>query len=136
MKLVNFTKVFVATLMLLFAIPALADGNGTDTVPPTPPNPVGDLIEIPIEDIEWIRSLSEPVTAYYYTTDYTIEMEFNENVGVVTVVVTDPYGVPVYNFAHDTSIESGCVIFIPRQSGCFNISITGSRYQGSGQLCL
>ena len=147
-------KIFVITtilmsLMLMFSISTYADGNGngngngngsgsgTDTVPTAPTNPIdGGKIEIPFKKFDYNRSLNEPIRAYYYIVDHVAEIEFNENIGIITVSVTDSKGGIIYRMQHDTSSESGCDIFIPSVSDCYYIDITGNNYMGTGYICI
>ena len=134
MKTHSTLKAILMSLMLACSISAFADGN--DSIPPNPIQPVEDKIEIPIKNIKLNRSLTEPIEAYYYKGEYTIEMEFNDNIGVVRVAVTNSAGVAVYNYAHDTSVECGCTIFLPPTHDCYNITLSGQRYEGYGNVCL
>lgn len=135
-------KILMLSIMMLFATPCFADGegndnnNGSDSIPSVPENPFGDGIEIPIKTIKHDRSLSEPIHAYYYNNEYIIEIDFEENIGAVAVVVRNSNGVVVYNMQHDTTTEGGCTIFLPTNTDCYSIDITGSRYYGYGSICL
>ena len=132
------------SLMLMFSISTYADGNGsgngnssgTDTVPTTPTGPIGDIIDIPIKGIEHKRSINEPIRGYYYITDHVAEIEFNENIGIITISVTNSNGGIIYRMQHDTSAECGCDIFIPFVSDCYYIDITGNNYTGTGYICI
>ena len=134
MKTHSTLKAILMSLMLACTISAFADGN--DSIPPLPNFPDDEEIEIPIRGIKHNRSLTEPIEAYYYIGEYTIEMEFNDNIGVVRVSVTNSAGVAVYNYAHDTSVECGCTIFLPPTHDCYNITLSGQRYEGYGNVCL
>ena len=135
MKTHSTLKAILMSLMLACSISVFADGN--DSIPPTPILPDGDVIEIPIKTInKKERSLTEPIEAYYYIGEYTIEMEFNDNIGVVRVSVTNSAGVAVYNYAHVTSVECGCTIFLPPTHDCYNITLSGQLYEGYGNVCL
>lgn len=127
-------KAILLSLLLTFSVSALADGN--DSIPPPPPNPFGDRIEIPLNKIIYQRTPIEPIQAYYYIGEYTIEMEFNENIGGASIQVVNSAGTVVYNFTHDTAIEGGCTIFLPPTHDCYNIQISAPRYQASGELCI
>lgn len=149
-------KTFVITtilmsLMLMFSISTYADGNGsgngnssgngsgngTDTVPTTPIGPIdGGKIEIPFKKFDYNRSLNEPIRGYYYITDHVAEIEFNENIGIITISVTNSNGSIIYRMQHDTSTECGCDIFIPFVSDCYYIDITGNNYTGTGYICI
>ena len=129
MKTHSILKAILMSLMLACSISAFADGN--DSIPPTPIDPSDGKIDIPIKKINIYRSLT-----YYYIGEYTIEMEFNDNIGVVRVAVTNSAGVAVYNYAHDTSVECGCTIFLPPTHDCYNITLSGQRYEGYGNVCL
>ena len=129
-------KTILLSIMLSFSVSAWADGNSNDSIPPITKDPLGEKIEIPIKKIRWGRTLLEPIAAYYYIGEYTIEMEFNDNIGVVRVAVTNSAGVAVYNYAHDTSVECGCTIFLPPTHDCYNITLSGQRYEGYGNVCL
>jgi len=120
--------------LLSVSFTALADGN--DTVPPTPTDPLDDKIIIDIKVIKHNRSLMDPIQAYYYIDSYMVEMEFNENIGVITIDVTNSHGVSVYRYSHDTATEPGCTIPLPPISDCYNIAISGSRYDGYGNICI
>ena len=120
--------------MLSFSVSAWADGN--DTIPPTPPNPVGNRIEIPLNGIRFNRSLLEPIVAYYYIGEYTIDMEFHSNIGTANIHVVNSNGAVIYNFTHGTATECGCTIFLPVGSDCYYIYISGNRYEATGQLCI
>ena len=126
-------KAILLSMLLTFSVSALADGN--DSIP-QPPNPFGDRIEIPLKDIIFQRTPIEPIQAYYYIGEYTIEMEFNENIGGASIQVVNSAGTVVYNFTHDTAIEGGCTIFLPPTHDCYNIQISAPRYQASGELCI
>ena len=135
MKTHSTLKAILMSLMLACSISIFADGN--DSIPPNPIQPVEDKIDIPIKKIiKKDRSLTEPIEAYYYIGEYTIEMEFNDNIGVVRVAVTNSAGAAVYNYAHDTSVECGCTIFLPPTHDCYNITLSGQRYEGYGNVCL
>lgn len=134
MKTLITFKTILLSLLLSVSFTPLADGN--DTVPPTPTLPDGDIIEIPIKRYEFNRSLWEPIQAYYYIDSYMVEMEFNENIGVITIDVTNSHGVSVYRYSHDTATEPGCTIPLPPISDCYNITISGSRYDGYGNICI
>ena len=47
-------KAILLSLLLTFSVSALADGN--DSIPPPPPNPFGDRIEIPLNKIIYQRT--------------------------------------------------------------------------------
>lgn len=126
-------KAILLSLLLTFSVSALADGN--DSIPP-PPNPFGDAIEIPLKNIIFQRTPIEPIQAYYYIGEYTIEMVFNENIGGASIQVVNSAGTVVYNFTHDTAIEGGCTIFLPPTHDCYYIQISAPRYQASGELCI
>ena len=134
MKAQIFIKTILLSIMLTFSVSAWADGN--DTIPPTPPNPVGDRIEIPLKNIIFQRTPIEPIEAYYYIGEYTIDVEFNENIGGACIQVVNSAGVVVYNFTHDTAIEGGCTIFLPPTRDCYYIQISAPRYQATGELCI
>ncbi|MBR5002820.1 MAG: hypothetical protein IKY13_04820 [Bacteroidaceae bacterium] len=135
MKTHSTLKAILMSLMLACSISAFADGN--DSIPPTPIDPSDGKIDIPFKKIiKKDRSLTEPIEAYYYIGEYTIEMEFNDNIGVVRVAVTNSAGAAVYNYAHDTSVECGCTIFLPPTHDCYNITLSGQRYEGYGNVCL
>lgn len=135
MKTLITFKTILLSLLLSVSFTALADGN--DTVPPPPEEELpGDIIEIPIKRILWQRSLIDPIQAYYYIDSYMVEMEFNENIGVITIDVTNSHGVSVYRYSHDTATEPGCTIPLPPISDCYNITISGSRYDGYGNICI
>ena len=121
-------------MMLMFSSTAFADGN--DTIPPTPIDPSDGKIDIPIKKIKLHRSLTEPIEAYYYIGEYTIEMEFNDNVGAISVVVINSAGEVIYNYVHDTSVECGNSIFLPPAHDCYVIAISGQRYEGYGSICI
>ena len=134
MKTLITFKTILLSLLLSVSFTALADGN--DTVPPTPTDPLDDKIIIDIKVIKHNRSLMEPIQAYYYIDSYMVEMEFNENIGVITIDVTNSHGVSVYRYSHDTATEPGCTIPLPPISDCYNITISGSRYDGYGNICI
>ena len=126
-------KAILLSLLLTFSVSALADGN--DSIP-TPPDPIGDRIEIPLKNIIFQRTPIEPIQAYYYIGEYTREMEFNKNIGGASIQVVNTAGTVVYNFTHDTAIEGGCTIFLPPTHDCYYIQISAPRYQASGELCI
>ena len=126
-------KAFLLSLLLTFSVSALADGN--DSIP-SPPNPFGDTIEIPLKDIMFQRTPIKPVQAYYYIGEYTIEMVFNENIGGASIQVVNSAGTVVYNFTHDTAIEGGCRIFLPPTRHCYYIHISTPRYQAGDKRCI
>ncbi len=134
MKTLITFKTILLSLLLSVSFTALADGN--DTVPPTPTDPLDDKIIIDIKVIKHNRSLMDPIQAYYYIDSYLVEMEFNENIGVITIDVTNSHGVSVYRYSHDTATEPGCTIPLPPISDCYNITISGSRYDGYGNICI
>lgn len=134
MKTLITFKTILLSLLLSVSFTALADGN--DTVPPTPTDPLDDKIIIDIKVIKHNRSLMDPIQAYYYIDSYMVEMEFNENIGVITIDVTNSHGVSVYRYSHDTATEPGCTIPLPPISDCYNITISGSRYDGYGNICI
>ena len=134
MKTLITFKTILLSLLLSVSFTALADGN--DTVPPTPTDPLDDKIIIDIKVIKHNRSLIDPIQAYYYIDSYLVEMEFNENIGVITIDVTNSHGVSVYRYSHDTATEPGCTIPLPPISDCYNITISGSRYDGYGNICI
>ena len=127
-------KAILLSLLLTFSVSALADGN--DSIPPTPPDPIGDRIEIPLKGIRWERSITEPMQVYYYIGEYTIDVEFNENIGGASIQVVNSTGTVVYNYTHDTAIEGGCTIFLPPTRDCYYIQISAPRYQARGELCI
>ena len=133
MKAQIFIKTILLSIMLTFSVSALADGN--DSIP-TPPDPIGDAIEIPLKRINHDRSLIEPIEAYYYIGEYTIDVEFNENIGGAYIQVVNSAGAVIYNFTHDTAIEGGCTIFLPPTRDCYYIQISAPRYQATGELCI
>ena len=133
MKAQIFIKTILLSIMLTFSVSALADGN--DSIP-TPPDPIGDAIEIPLKGIRLQRTPIEPIEAYYYIGEYTIDVEFNENIGSACIQVVNSAGVVVYNFTHDTAIEGGCTIFLPPTRDCYYIQISAPRYQATGELCI
>ena len=130
----NLLKSIAYCIMMVFATPCLADGN--DTLPSTPNDPFGDKIEIPIKGIKYQRSLNEPIEAYYYNNEYTIEIEFTENIGNIVVVIRNSDGVYMYNEQHNTATENDCTILLPAHTECYSIDITGSNYYGYGNICL
>lgn len=134
MKTLITFKTILLSLLLSVSFTALADGN--DTVPPTPTDPLDDKIIIDIKVIKHNRSLMDPIQAYYYIDSYMVEMDFNENIGVITIDVTNSHGVSVYRYSHDTATEPGCTIPLPPISDCYNITISGSRYDGYGNICI
>lgn len=134
MKTPTSIKALLLGLLLIVPFMTLADGN--DTIPPTEPNPFDDKIEIPLKKIRWQRSLFDPINAYYYIGEYAIEMEFNENVGIVNISVTNTDGVAIYNITHDTSIESGCTILLPSNNDYYNIYISGSKYEAYASILI
>lgn len=137
MKTQILIRTILLSIMLTFSVSAWADGNDTiPPTPPTPPNPVGDRIEIPLNGIRFNRSLLEPIVAYYYIGEYTIEVEFNENIGTTNIHVVNSNGAVIYNFTHDTAIEGGCTIFLPPTHDCYYIQISAHHYQATGELCI
>ena len=134
MKTQILIRTILLSFMLTFSVSAWADGN--DTIPPTPPNPFGDKIEIPLKGIRWERTLIEPIAAYYYIGEYTIDVEFYENIGGACIQVVNSAGVVIYNFTHDTAIEGGCTIFLPPTHDYYYIQISAPRYQATGELCI
>ncbi len=125
----------IAILCLLFSMTNLGYADN-DSIPPTPVNPIGNKIEIPINKRKLQRTLFEPVQAYYYVNDCNIELVFNENVGSINVCVSDSNGAIIYTMQHDTSVENGCDIFIPCISDCYYIDINGENYIGTGHICI
>ena len=137
MKTQILIRTILLSIMLTFSVSAWADGNDTiPPTPPTPPNPVGDRIEIPLNKIIYQRTPIEPIQAYYYIGEYTIEMEFNENIGDACIQVVNSAGVVIYNFTHDPAIEGGCPIFLPPNRDCYYIQISAHHYQATGELCI
>ena len=136
MKAQIFIKTILLSIMLTFSVSAWADGNSNDSVPPITKDPLGEVIEIPLKDIRFQRTPIEPIEAYYYIGEYTIDVEFNENIGGACIQVVNSAGVVVYNFTHDTAIEGGCTIFLPPTRDCYYIQISAQRYQATGELCI
>lgn len=122
--------------MLTFSVSAWADGNSNDSIPPITKDPLREIIEIPLKGIRINRSLLEPIVAYYYIGEYTIEVEFNENIGTTNIHVVNSNGAVIYNFTHDTATECGCTIFLPPTHDCYYIQISAPRYQATGELCI
>ena len=118
-------------LIAIFPIHIFA--NETDTVPPTPVGNIGGKIEIDHIKTKNKRDISEPLVAYYE--DYFIDVEFNENLGVVTIEIIDSNNIVVICQQHDTSVETGCCLPVPSSSGCFSINIYGNDYWGRGYFC-
>lgn len=108
---------------------AYGDDNGNND-PPKISKPI-IIIKKKIQ-----RSITEEVTAAYYSDERIVEIEFNENIGTVAITVTNAMGTIVYNAMHDTSVEMGCTIDIPQQGTTYTIDITGSEYAGVGYLDL
>ena len=129
-------KTILLSIMLSFSVLAWADGNSNDSIPPITKDPLGEKIEIPIKKIIWGRTLLEPIAAYYYIGEYTIDMEFYENIGTANIHVVNSNGAVIYNFTHDTAIEGGCTIFLPPNRDCYYIQISAPRYQATGELCI
>ena len=136
MKTHFFIKTILLSIMLSFSVSAWADGDSNDSIPPITKDPIGSKIEIPLKGIRWDRSPIEPMVAYYYIGEYTIDMEFCSNVGAANIRVVNTNGTTIYNFTHDTAVEGGCTIFLPIGSDCYYIYISGNRYEASGQLCI
>ena len=129
-------KTILLSFMLTFSVSAWADGNSNDSIPPLPENPFGNKIGIPLKDLKFQRSPIDPIAAYYYIGEYTIDMEFHENIGTANIRVVNSNGAVIYNFTHDTATECGCTIFLPVGSDCYYIYISGNRYEATGQLCI
>ena len=129
-------KTILLSIMLSFSVSAWADGNSNDSIPPLPENPFGNKIGIPLKGVYWDRTPIEPMRAYYYIGEYTVEVEFNKNIGGACIQVVNSAGVVIYNFTHDTATECGCTIFLPVGSDCYYIYISGNRYEATGQLCI
>lgn len=123
-------KVILALLALLMISPVVYNAYGDDEVGTD--YPLYDIIIIRKKQ----RSVTEEVTAAYYPAEQIVEIEFNENIGTVNIKVTDTTGTTVYNAVHDTSVETGCIINIPRKNTNYTIDITGSGYAGVGYLYL
>ncbi len=127
-------KTILLSFMLTFSVSAWADGNSNDSIPPLPENPFGNKIGIPLKDLKFQRSPIDPIAAYYYIGEYTIDMEFYENIGTANIHVVNSNGAVIYNFTHDTAIEGGCTIFLPPNRDCYYIQISAPRYQATGEL--
>ncbi len=123
-------KAILLLLTLLMITPAAYNAYGDDN---DDPNKISKPIIIISKKK---RSISEEVTANYYTAERIVEIEFNENIGTVDIKVTNAMGAIVYNDMHDTSIEAGCTIDIPQQGTTYTIDINGSEYAGVGYLYL
>ncbi len=136
MKTQILIRTILLSIMLTFSVSAWADGNSNDSIPPVTQNPIGNKIEIPLKDIQFQRTPIEPIHAYYYIGEYTIEVEFNENIGTTNIHVVNSNGAVIYNFSHDTATECGCTIFLPVGSDCYYIYISGNKYEATGQLSI
>ena len=136
MKTQILIRTILLSIMLTFSVSAWADGNSNDSIPPVTQNPIGNKIEIPLKGIQFQRTPIEPIHAYYYIGEYTIEVEFNENIGTTNIHVVNSNGAVIYNFSHDTATECGCTIFLPVGSDCFYIYISGNKYEATGQLSI
>ena len=117
------------TLLLVSLLTLFSLGSKAD---PGDPIPIEIAKETDPEEIP--RSSTPEVEAYYLVSSGLLEVQFNANLGGVTISVTDASGLCVYSTWVDTSLVGSAVFGAPAAPGCYTLGISGVNYSGSGSF--
>lgn len=82
------------------------------------------------------RSLIPTVEAYADAFDSHIEIIFNRELGIATIVVIDADGYAVASTECDTSFIDTAYLPLPSQSGFYTLRISAHEYLGEGHFVL
>lgn len=100
----------------------------------------GDVIPIEIykeaDPQEIPRSSTPEVEACYLVSSGLLELQFNADLGNVSITLTDASDLCVYSTWVNTSLDDSAEIDAPFAPGRYLIEITGISYHGFGSFCV
>lgn len=80
------------------------------------------------------RSLVQEVESCFYHSSGTLEFSFNQNIGIVEIIVSGPSGTSTVNC--DTQDTYYVTMPVGSASGFYRIDIIGPEYEGTGSFWL
>jgi hypothetical protein len=114
-------KIFIATILLAFAIPAFAGRTQVDIQHYTEG-----------EGRPTIRTA--PVLCFADKEAGYVEVTFKRRFGDVRITITDTNGVVVAETSLDTNVENFATLQLPNSNDSYTIEIEGDRYSGIGHI--
>lgn len=100
----------------------------------------GDVIFVVIvrgtDPQEIPRSVTPEVECSYLVAPMLLELQFNADLGDVTIMLTDASDHCVFSTWVNTSLEDSAEINVPSAPGSYLIEISGADYYGFGSFCV